>query len=145
MRGRDHEQEGHRGGPGRVPGWRPGVLGIRSACEQMHDSSTPVASVAVLCGFTDQSRFTKVFRTVTDTTPACFKRGVCFAPGRTRRKSCALRLGFASSVRTVGSGRLHDSESPPALLGQPRPGGAQVQRQVGPTNQLDQRLDAEID
>jgi AraC family transcriptional regulator len=47
---------------------------VRAACELLRDPEWPLAFVAVECGFADQSHFTRVFRRMTGTTPAHFRR-----------------------------------------------------------------------
>jgi AraC family transcriptional regulator len=48
----------------------------RAACDLMREPEYPLAMVAAECGFADQSHFTRVFKKLTRTTPAQFRRVV---------------------------------------------------------------------
>jgi AraC family transcriptional regulator len=58
----------------RTPGDYLQQLRVRSACSLLHDRDYPLALIAVDCGFADQSHFTRVFRKLTASTPAQFRR-----------------------------------------------------------------------
>jgi AraC family transcriptional regulator len=60
----------------RTPGEYQQRLQIRAACELVRDPEWPLAVIAAECGFADQSHFTRVFRRMTGTTPAQFRRAV---------------------------------------------------------------------
>jgi AraC family transcriptional regulator len=61
---------------GRTPGDYLQQLRVRAACHSLRDPEYPLAIVAVECGFADQSHFTRVFRKLTQTTPAQFRRAI---------------------------------------------------------------------
>ncbi len=61
---------------GRTPGDYLQRLRVRAACHLLRDDDYPLASIAAECGFADQSHFTRVFRKLTGTTPAQFRRDV---------------------------------------------------------------------
>lgn len=52
-------------------------LRIQSACRELSNSDAPLTEVALACGFSDQSHFSRVFRRLTAMTPtqyrACFR------------------------------------------------------------------------
>jgi AraC family transcriptional regulator len=54
-------------------------LRVQDACGRMRDKELSLAEIALAAGFTDQSHFTRVFRRLTGTTPAAFRR--THAPG----------------------------------------------------------------
>ena len=47
---------------------------IESACHALRDRERPIADIAVACGYSDQSCFTRQFRRMTAHTPAEFRR-----------------------------------------------------------------------
>ena len=49
-------------------------LRIRAACEHMLQRELPLADIALATGFADQSHLTRVFRQITGTSPAAFRR-----------------------------------------------------------------------
>jgi AraC family transcriptional regulator len=49
-------------------------LRVREACNRLRDEDLSLAEIALGAGFTDQSHFTRVFRRLTGTTPAAFRR-----------------------------------------------------------------------
>ncbi|MFL5576237.1 MAG: helix-turn-helix domain-containing protein [Gemmatimonadaceae bacterium] len=49
-------------------------LRVREACGRLRDDALSLAEIALAAGFTDQSHFTRVFRRLTGTTPAAFRR-----------------------------------------------------------------------
>lgn len=52
-------------------------LRVRLACERfLNDGGATLAAVSAECGFVDQSYFTKVFKSITGTTPAAFREMV---------------------------------------------------------------------
>jgi AraC family transcriptional regulator len=59
-----------------TPGEYQQKLQVRAACDLLHDPEWPLAAIAAECGFADQSHFTRVFRRLTGTTPACFRRAI---------------------------------------------------------------------
>ena len=50
---------------------------VRAACRMLEGEAPTLAEVALRAGFADQSHFTRVFRRVTGTTPAAFRRSRC--------------------------------------------------------------------
>jgi AraC family transcriptional regulator len=46
---------------------------IQQACRMLHDSGTPIASIAEDLGYVDQSHFSRVFRSITGKTPAHYR------------------------------------------------------------------------
>jgi AraC family transcriptional regulator len=58
----------------RTPGDYLQRLRVRAACHLLCDREYPLAIIAAECGFADQSHFTRVFRKLTETTPAQFRR-----------------------------------------------------------------------
>jgi AraC family transcriptional regulator len=61
---------------GRTPGDYLQQLRVRAACQRLKDRDYPLALIAAECGFADQSHFTRVFRKLTKTTPAQFRRAL---------------------------------------------------------------------
>jgi AraC family transcriptional regulator len=61
---------------GRTPGDYLQQLRVRAACHRLREPGYPLAAIAVECGFADQSHFTRVFRKLTETTPAQFRRAI---------------------------------------------------------------------
>lgn len=57
-------------------------LRVARAAHELRASDTPIAEIAVRCGFTDQSHLTNVFRRVQGTTPARYRGAVTAAPRR---------------------------------------------------------------
>jgi AraC family transcriptional regulator len=49
---------------------------VRAACELLRTAEWPLAVIAAECGFADQSHFTRIFRRMTGTTPARFRRAI---------------------------------------------------------------------
>lgn len=49
-------------------------LRIRQACDLLCNEEMSVAEIALVTGFADQSHFTRVFRRITGTTPAAYRR-----------------------------------------------------------------------
>jgi AraC family transcriptional regulator len=49
-------------------------LRVAEACARLRDEELSLAEIALAAGFTDQSHFTRVFRRLTGTTPAAFRR-----------------------------------------------------------------------
>lgn len=47
---------------------------VRAACGLLRDLERPLAMIAVECGFSDQSHLTRVFRRMTGSTPARFRK-----------------------------------------------------------------------
>jgi len=47
---------------------------VRSACHRLRERDYPLAAIAMECGFSDQSHFTRVFKKLMKTTPAQFRR-----------------------------------------------------------------------
>ena len=47
---------------------------VRSACDLLAHSPTPLAEVAAACGFADQSHFTRAFTQARGTTPGAWRR-----------------------------------------------------------------------
>jgi AraC family transcriptional regulator len=62
----------------RTPGEYQQRLQVRAACELLQDAEWPLAVIAAECGFADQSHFTRLFRRMTGTTPAQFRRAVAY-------------------------------------------------------------------
>jgi AraC family transcriptional regulator len=60
----------------RTPGDYLQRLRVRAACSLLRDRDYPLASIAVECGFADQSHLTRVFRKFTASTPAQFRRAL---------------------------------------------------------------------
>jgi AraC family transcriptional regulator len=60
----------------RTPGEYQQRLRVRAACELLRDPEWPLAVIAAECGFADQSHLTRIFRRMTGTTPAQFRRVV---------------------------------------------------------------------
>lgn len=50
------------------------ALRVRRAMELLRSGTLPLSRVALMCGFADQSHFTRVFRSATGVTPATFRR-----------------------------------------------------------------------
>lgn len=61
---------------GRTPGDYLQQLRVRAACHLLRNRDYPLAAIAAECGFADQSHFTRVFRKLTGTTPAQFRRAI---------------------------------------------------------------------
>jgi len=51
-------------------------LRVRAACHRLSERDYPLAAIAMECGFADQSHFTRVFKKLTKTTPAQFRRAL---------------------------------------------------------------------
>jgi AraC family transcriptional regulator len=49
-------------------------LRVRAACDLLQRPEYPIAAIAAECGFSDQSHFTRVFKKITSSTPAQFRR-----------------------------------------------------------------------
>lgn len=64
----------------RTPGEYQQRLQVRAACELLRDREWPLAAIAAECGFADQSHFTRIFRRMTGTTPAQFRRALIPQP-----------------------------------------------------------------
>lgn len=47
---------------------------LEKASRQLESSDLPISSIALACGFADQSSFTRQFRQTTSTTPASFRK-----------------------------------------------------------------------
>jgi AraC family transcriptional regulator len=60
----------------RTPGEYQQHLQVRAACELLRKAEWPLAVIAAECGFADQSHFTRIFRRMTGTTPARFRRAI---------------------------------------------------------------------
>jgi AraC family transcriptional regulator len=60
----------------RTPGEYQQHLQVRAACELLRKAEWPLAVIAAECGFADQSHFTRMFRRMTGTTPARFRRAI---------------------------------------------------------------------
>jgi AraC family transcriptional regulator len=60
----------------RTPGEYRQHLQVRAACELLRTAEWPLAVIAAECGFADQSHFTRIFRRMTGTTPARFRRAI---------------------------------------------------------------------
>jgi AraC family transcriptional regulator len=60
----------------RTPGEYQQQLQVRAACNLLRDPEWSLAAIAAECGFSDQSHFTRVFRRLAGTTPACFRRAI---------------------------------------------------------------------
>ena len=62
----------------RIEGLTPGEylqrLRVRAACHRLREMEYPLVTIAMECGFADQSHFTRVFQKFTKTTPAQFRR-----------------------------------------------------------------------
>jgi AraC family transcriptional regulator len=56
-----------------TPGTYLQRLRVRAACQMLREADYPLAIVATDCGFADQSHFTRVFKKITQTTPAKFR------------------------------------------------------------------------
>lgn len=63
----------------RTPGEYQQRLQVWVACELLRDPGWPLAAIAAECGFSDQSRFTRIFRRMAGTTPARFRLAVLLA------------------------------------------------------------------
>jgi AraC family transcriptional regulator len=61
---------------GRTPGDYLQRLRVRAACLKLRDPDYSLAALAADCGFADQSHFTRVFRKLTHSTPARFRRAI---------------------------------------------------------------------
>jgi AraC family transcriptional regulator len=59
-----------------TPGAYQQRLQVRAACQLLPTPEWPLAAIAAECGFADQSHLTRVFRKLTGTTPARFRRAV---------------------------------------------------------------------
>lgn len=57
---------------------------IAQACRQLSSSDAPLASVALLAGFADQSHFTRTFKRQTGITPAAYRKMTARATGRSK-------------------------------------------------------------
>jgi AraC family transcriptional regulator len=57
---------------------------VALTCRHLSDSDTPLADVALLAGFADQSHFTRVFKRQTGLTPAAYRKLTAGAAGRSR-------------------------------------------------------------
>ncbi len=51
-------------------------LRVLSACRQLRDPEASLADVGTAAGFADQSHFTRVFKTITGTTPGAFRAAI---------------------------------------------------------------------
>jgi AraC family transcriptional regulator len=60
-------------------------LRVDYAARRIVSSGTPLAEIAVDAGFSDQSHFTRVFRTITGTTPERYRRAHATSSPRTQR------------------------------------------------------------
>jgi len=56
-------------------------LRVRAACQMLRDADYSLAVVAMECGFADQSHFTRVFKRITQTTPAQFRKSLALSAG----------------------------------------------------------------
>jgi AraC family transcriptional regulator len=61
---------------GRTPGDYLQQLRVRAACNRLRDPAYPLSAIAVECGFADQSHFTRVFKKLTQSTPARFRSAI---------------------------------------------------------------------
>jgi len=52
-------------------------LRLEFACRQLATSSIPLSDIALTCGFSDQSHFTRIFKSQTGITPSQFRRLLC--------------------------------------------------------------------
>lgn len=59
-----------------TPGEYQQRLQLGAACRLLRDPEWPLAAIAAECGFADQSHLTRVFRRMTGTTPARFRKMV---------------------------------------------------------------------
>jgi AraC family transcriptional regulator len=57
-------------------------LRVRAACHRLREPDCPLVEIAMECGFTDQSHFTRVFQKFTRATPAQFRRGLQLQRGK---------------------------------------------------------------
>ena len=64
---------------GRTPGGYVQELRVRAVCQGLADRDRPLADLALEAGFADQSHCTRVFKSVTGTTPGAF-RGALASP-----------------------------------------------------------------
>lgn len=61
-----------------TPGGYVQRLRVRAACQLLTDREYPLALIAAECGFADQSHLTRIFKRLTRTTPAQFRRSTTF-------------------------------------------------------------------
>ena len=59
-----------------TPGEYQQRLQVRAACKLLRNPEWPLSAIAVECGFADQSHLTRVFRRMTGTTPALFRKTI---------------------------------------------------------------------
>jgi AraC-like DNA-binding protein len=59
---------------GLTPGQLITKIRIAAASRMLMDSQTPIADVAIACGYYDQSAFTRTFRSATGVTPSEFRK-----------------------------------------------------------------------
>jgi len=59
---------------GLTPGQLITKIRIAAASRMLMDSQTPIADVAIACGYYDQSAFTRTFRSATGVTPSDFRK-----------------------------------------------------------------------
>jgi AraC family transcriptional regulator len=71
-------------------------LRVRQACERMFDVEASLADISAELGFSDQSHFSRAFRSITGTTPAAF-RGMMARHAITSRASQNLRPFLSSA------------------------------------------------
>jgi AraC family transcriptional regulator len=58
---------------------------VAVACRQLTEGDTPLADIALLAGFADQSHFTRTFKRLLGVTPAAYRRLAACAAGRSTR------------------------------------------------------------
>jgi AraC family transcriptional regulator len=61
---------------GRTPGDYLQQVRVRAACHRLCYPAYPLSAIAVECGFADQSHFTRVFKKLTESTPAQFRSAI---------------------------------------------------------------------
>ncbi|RTM00426.1 AraC family transcriptional regulator [Ancylobacter aquaticus] len=69
-----HFARAFRGTFGRAPYRYLTDLRITEAKRQMMETDLPLSTIAMMCGFTDQSHFTRVFRRLVGTSPGLWRQ-----------------------------------------------------------------------
>ncbi len=57
-----------------TPGQFIGRLRIEAACRRLEHETSPIADIAFACGFSDQSAFSRQFKTATGLSPGAYRR-----------------------------------------------------------------------
>jgi AraC family transcriptional regulator len=81
-------------------------LRIEKAKEMLLGSGLPLAEIALTCGFTDQSHFTRVFSRIARSSPGAWRRARCTGPRMVSRESVRgtqVRDGRATATATFAT------------------------------------------